>query len=48
MTTQRSVHILAGRMQAASCIHAAITQARAQNDHQTATALLAILQTMMG
>ncbi len=47
MTIQHSVQILAGRMQAASCIHAAITQARAQDDHHTATALLTILQTMM-
>ena len=47
MANHRFVQILAGRMQAAASIHAAIDQARAQNDHRTAAALLTILQTMM-
>jgi hypothetical protein len=47
MANERMVQMIAGRMQTAASIRAAIVHASHQHDHQTASALRMILQTMM-
>ncbi len=46
MNFDRAVYRIVGRMALAASLDAAISQARMQNDHRTAMALLSILQTM--
>ena len=46
MNVDRALYQLVGRMALAASLDAAISQARTQNDHRTAMALLSILQAM--